>query len=58
MPQYSVRYFTEVEWEVIVNADSYEDAAVHWCDSAYWDSEPEALNEDMGHADVYIEEME
>ena len=58
MPKYAVNYFTENQWVVIVDADSYEDACVHWMDSAYWDGEPECIGEDMTDTDVHIEEME
>lgn len=58
MPKYAVNYFTENQWVVIVDADSYEDACVHWMDSAYWDSEPECIGEDMMDTDVIIEEMQ
>ena len=58
MPKYSVNYFTESAWVVIVEADSYEEALQHWFDTAYWDREPECISEDMSDRDVYIEEME
>lgn len=58
MPQYAVNYFTESQWVVIIEADSYEDACVHWSDPAYWDSEPECVSEDMMDTDVIIEEMQ
>jgi hypothetical protein len=58
MPKYSVQYFTESAWVVIVEADCYEDALQNWFDTAYWDREPECISEDMSDRDVYIEEME
>ena len=58
MPKYAVNYFTESQWIVIVEADSYADALQNWSDAAYWDSEPECIGEDMMDGDVYIEETE
>ena len=47
MPRFAVYYTTEVEWCVIVEADDESHAREVWMDSAYWDSEPEAVREDM-----------
>ena len=57
MPRYVVNYFTETQYNLVIEADSYEDACVHWMDPAYWDSDPEPVGEDMMDTDVIIEEM-
>jgi len=58
MPTYAVNYFTENQWVVIIEADSYEDACVHWMDPAYHLFQPECISEDMMDTDVMIEEMD
>lgn len=58
MPRYVVNYFTETQYNLVIEADSYEDACIHWMDSAYWDGDPQPIGEDMMDTDVYIEEME
>lgn len=57
MPKYTVNYIVEAQYVVIVEADSYEEAAWHWHDPAYWDSEPECVSEDLMDTDVYVEEI-
>ena len=58
MPRYIVNYFTETQYNLVIEADSYEEACVHWMDPAYWDSDPEPIGEDMMDTDVIIEEMQ
>ncbi len=58
MPRYAVNYFTETQYNLVIEADSYEEACVHWMDPAYWDSDPEPIGEDMMDIDVHIEEMQ
>ena len=57
MPKFAVYYATEVEWCVIVDADDESHAREVWMDSAYWDSEPEAIHEDMMDTTVSVEEL-
>ena len=57
MPRFAVYYTTEVEWCVIVEADDESHARDVWMDPAYWDSEPEAIHEDMMDTNVSVEEL-
>lgn len=57
MPKFAVYYTTEVEWCVIVEADDESHARDVWMDPAFWDSEPEAIHEDMMDTNVSVEEL-
>jgi hypothetical protein len=57
MPLYDVYYYCETQYMVRIEADSYEEACVHWPDPAYWVwNDAEVLSQDMIDTDVTIEE--
>lgn len=57
MPKFEVYYCTETEWCVIVEAEDADHAAEVWWNEAFWDSEPEAVREDMMDTNVYVTEV-
>lgn len=53
MPRFEVVYTTEMRWSVIVEANDVDHAYQVWADSAYWDSDPDVISEDMIDVEVF-----